>query len=102
MPYRLVTLNFQMDAAKSKSLKKPLGIAFVTMVSLEAAKRIHEDHKYDFKRCSSNPRTSSVSVLLEPHLWTVKFAPPPQDIFWYTILRIIVKRRGVVLGILDR
>lgn len=61
---------------------KPLGIAFVTMGSFEAAKRVHEDHKYDVKKCASHPRISTVSNLLQPHLWTVKFAPPPQDIFW--------------------
>lgn len=75
-------LRVQMEAAKSKSLKKPLGIAFVTMSSLEAAKRIYEDHKYNLTKCSSNPPISSVSGVLQPHLWNVKFAPPPQDIFW--------------------
>ncbi|XKL63810.1 hypothetical protein PGB90_006174 [Kerria lacca] len=74
-------LSIELEAAKAKSLRKPLGIAFVTMVSVDSAKRIYEDHKYDFKKCSSNPKSSSVSELLQPHLWTVKFAPPPQDIF---------------------
>lgn len=79
-----------MEAAKSKSLKKPLGIAFVTMSSLEAAKRIYEDHKYNLTKCSSNPPISSVSGVLQPHLWNVKFAPPPQDIFWYMFSDLLI------------
>ncbi|XP_065225724.1 calcium permeable stress-gated cation channel 1 [Planococcus citri] len=75
-------LRIAMEAAKSKSLKRPLGIAFITLGSVEGAKHVYQDHKYDFKRCSSQPPVTSVSGLLQPQQWTVKFAPPPQDIFW--------------------
>jgi calcium permeable stress-gated cation channel len=66
---------------KQRALKKPLGVAFVTLVSVEAARRIYEDHTPSCK-CAANPSSSSLSRQLQPHNWDVAFAPVPQDIYW--------------------
>lgn len=75
-------LKNKIEQAKAAALTQPLGIAFVTMDSIEAAKRIYEDHKFRWRNCTRNPPLSSMSHLLQPHLWSVTFAPPPNDIFW--------------------
>lgn len=74
-------LRNQVDQERESALKKPLGIAFITLISVEAARKIYDDHKPSYK-CSNNPPTSSVSCHLEPHNWHVRFAPSPKDIYW--------------------
>jgi calcium permeable stress-gated cation channel len=74
-------LNQQVEDEKQRALKKPLGVAFVTLVSVEAARRIYEDHTPSCK-CAANSSSSSLSRQLQPHNWDVAFAPVPQDIYW--------------------
>ncbi|PSN32304.1 CSC1-like protein 2 [Blattella germanica] len=74
-------LRSQVDTERADALKKPVGIAFITLVSVEAAQKVYDDHKPSCK-CSNNPPSSSVSRQLEPHNWQVKFAPSPKDIYW--------------------
>jgi len=74
-------LRNQVDHERATALKKPLGIIFVTLISVEAAQKIYDDHKPSYK-CSNNPPTSSVSCHLKPHNWHVQFAPSPKDIYW--------------------
>lgn len=74
-------LRNQVDQERASALKKPLGIVFITLTSVEAARKIYDDHKPSYK-CSNNPPTSSVSCHLEPHNWRVQFAPSPKDIYW--------------------
>jgi hypothetical protein len=74
-------LASQVDTEKNAALQRPLGVAFVTLASLEAAERVHDDHAPSCK-CSANPSSSSLSRQLEPHNWNVAFAPAPQDIYW--------------------
>ncbi|KAJ4436072.1 hypothetical protein ANN_18699 [Periplaneta americana] len=74
-------LRNQVDEERAAALKKPLGIAFITLLSVEAARKIYDDHRPSCK-CSNNPPTSSVSRQLEPHNWQVRFAPSPKDIYW--------------------
>lgn len=74
-------LGNQVDDERAAALKKPVGIVFVTLVSVEAARKIYDDHRPSCK-CSNNPPTSSVSRQLEPHNWQVRFAPSPKDIYW--------------------
>lgn len=74
-------LRKQVDEERATALKKPLGIAFVTLISVEAAQKIHGDHKRSYK-CSNNPPSSSVSRHLEPQNWSIQFAASPKDIYW--------------------
>ncbi|XP_076331811.1 osmosensitive cation channel TMEM63C-like isoform X3 [Tachypleus tridentatus] len=69
------------DREKSVSLQKPLGIAFVTFQTDTMAEIVYKDHQEQCK-CSTNPPTSSLNCVLDPHNWQVKLAPPPEDIFW--------------------
>lgn len=71
----------QVDEERAAALKKPVGIAFITLISVEAAQKIYNDHKPSYK-CSNNPPSSSVGCHLEPHNWNVQFAPSPKDIYW--------------------
>lgn len=74
-------LRNQVDQERATALKRPLGIAFVTLISVEAAQKIYDDHKPSYK-CSNNPPSSSVSCRLTPHNWHIQFAPSPKDIYW--------------------
>jgi len=74
-------LRNQVDHERAAALRKPLGIAFVTLISVEAAQKIYDDHKRSYK-CSNNPPSSSVSCQLKPHNWHIRFAPSPKDIYW--------------------
>lgn len=74
-------LRNQVDHERAAALRKPLGIAFVTLISVEAAQKIYDDHKPSYK-CSNNPPSSSVSCHLKPHYWVIQFAPSPKDIYW--------------------
>lgn len=76
-------LIFQLEAEKESALKRPLGIAFVTMTTIHAARNVYQDHIYKLSKCGRhNPPTSSVAALLQPYRWRVTFAPSPDDIFW--------------------
>ncbi|XP_025198856.1 CSC1-like protein 2 [Melanaphis sacchari] len=76
-------LKAELEAEKESALKRPLGIAFVTMTTIHSARLIHQDHVYKLSKCGRhNPPTSSVAGLLQPYRWRVTFAPPPDDIFW--------------------
>ncbi|XP_075213125.1 transmembrane protein 63 isoform X2 [Lycorma delicatula] len=74
-------LHAQVEMERATALKRPLGIVFVTMVSLASAKRIYADHGPSCN-CSRNPPSSSVGWRLEPPKWNVRFAPSPRDICW--------------------
>ncbi|XP_059482443.1 CSC1-like protein 2 isoform X2 [Neocloeon triangulifer] len=74
-------LSHAVEDEKEKALKKPLGVAFVTLSTIEEARQIYEDHTTSCK-CAANPSSSSLSRNLQPHVWTVDFAPMPQDIYW--------------------
>ncbi|XP_067007803.2 calcium permeable stress-gated cation channel 1 isoform X2 [Anabrus simplex] len=74
-------INTEVDSERAAALKRPLGIAFVTLVSVSAAQKVYSDHQPTCK-CSHNPPSSSLSRQLEPHQWRVTFAPTPRDIFW--------------------
>ncbi|VVC30694.1 10TM putative phosphate transporter, cytosolic domain,Calcium-dependent channel, 7TM region, putative [Cinara cedri] len=76
-------LKAELEAEKESAKRRPLGIAFVTMTTIHAARLIYQDHIYKLSKCGRhNPPTSSVSGLLQPYRWRVTFAPPPDDIFW--------------------
>nr|CAD7397451.1 unnamed protein product [Timema poppensis] len=55
-----------LEDERTTALKKPLGIAFVTLTSIEAAQKMYADHRPTCK-CENNPSSSSVSRHLEPH-----------------------------------
>ncbi|XP_046676490.1 calcium permeable stress-gated cation channel 1 [Homalodisca vitripennis] len=74
-------LQAQVDLERTTALKRPLGIVFVTLVSLAAAKRVYSDHQLRYG-CTIHPPDSSVSRRLKPHKWKVQFSPSPRDICW--------------------
>ncbi|XP_054283648.1 calcium permeable stress-gated cation channel 1-like isoform X1 [Macrosteles quadrilineatus] len=74
-------LQAQVDLERTTALKRPLGIVFVTLVSIAAAKKIYSDHQRRYA-CLNNLPESSVSRRLKHHRWKVQFAPSPRDICW--------------------
>ena len=66
---------------KARIKTKSIGIAFVTFSRLSDAKQMLKDHQGRCK-CFSNPSSSTLSNLLEPWNWSVRVAPPPEDIYW--------------------
>ncbi|XP_050531559.1 calcium permeable stress-gated cation channel 1 isoform X2 [Daktulosphaira vitifoliae] len=76
-------LKAELETEKESALKRPLGIAFITLTTIHAARLIYQDHVYKLSKCGRhNPPTSTVAGLLQPYRWRVTFAPPPDDIFW--------------------
>ena len=71
----------EVQREKARVKTKSIGIAFVTFKKLADAKQMLMDHRTRC-RCLANPSSSSLSNLLEPWDWTVKMAPPPEDIYW--------------------
>lgn len=90
-------IKHSVEAEKSTLQTKTLGMAFVTFVNLDDAKKVNKDHK---KICHihSSPPTSSLDDILKPNTWDVTFAPPPEDIYWenldslrhFRILKVII------------
>ena len=58
---------------------KPLGIAFVTLIRLEAAQKVYDDHQPSYE-CSNKLLRSSVSCCLKPHNWHIQFNPSPEEV----------------------
>ncbi|XP_067120038.1 calcium permeable stress-gated cation channel 1 [Centruroides vittatus] len=75
------TLTSAVEKEKSFSLLRPLGIAFVTFQNETMAELVYKDHQKRCK-CNTNPPSSSLSRVLNPHDWKVTVAPPPEDILW--------------------
>jgi len=71
----------EVEREKARVKTKSIGIAFVTFRTLSDAKRMLDDHKPRC-RCFSEPPPSTLSNLLEPWHWSVRMAPPPEDIYW--------------------
>lgn len=78
----------EVDSERASAFNKPLGIAFVTLVSTDAAQKVYSDHQISCK-CARNPPSSSLSRQLETYDWNVQFAPSPQDIYWYELINNI-------------
>jgi len=75
------------DQEKAQLQANPIGIAFVTFSNLADAKRINRDHRKWISCLSSNPANSSLDGVLFPSKWDVRFAPPPEDIYWENLNR---------------
>ena len=71
----------EVEREKARVKTKSIGIAFVTFKRLEDAKVMLKDHQARC-RCLSSPPASTLSNLLEPWNWSVRVAPPPEDIYW--------------------
>ncbi|KAK3912707.1 CSC1-like protein 1 [Frankliniella fusca] len=71
----------KVESERMAALKKPLGIAFVTFMSVEAAKMVYRHHRTTLG-CGHDPPPSSLSATLKPGRWHVSFAPSPDDIYW--------------------
>jgi len=72
------------ETEKLQALKRPVGVAFVTFASNMQASKVRKDHRSSW-RCENNPGSSSLSVLLKPHKWSVDFAPRPDEINWQNL-----------------
>jgi len=99
--YREKLKELQADFVRQRenSLHSPLGMAFITLTSINNAKLIFDDHKKNFLiNFSENQPLSTLSASMKPDKWKVWFAPPPKDIYWehlsdkrnWLVLKIIV------------
>lgn len=80
--YRKEEMHYEAEVQREKARikTKSIGIAFVTFTSKEEAKKVLDEHSN--KLCFSNPPASTLSNLLEPWNWSIRIAPPPDDIYW--------------------
>lgn len=69
----------QVEEAQRLALSQPLGIAFVTFGTVEAAERIVLDYERAKIPCSK------YSSELNSYSWKVSFAPDPEDIKWQNL-----------------
>lgn len=69
------------EEERDKALSKPLGIAFVTFKTVEAAEKIVEDYACSARFFLHLP-LSRYSKELGSNQWIVKYAPIPDDINW--------------------
>ena len=76
------TLARQVEDEKARIKTRSIGIAFVTFGSLRDAKQVARDHRARCSGCFANPPHSSLSAVMEPQNWSVRFAPAPEDIYW--------------------
>ena len=67
---------------KEMALKSPLGIAFVTLKTYTMSKEVYDSFKKSFFDFGHQVPESSLSPILKPNKWKVKFAPEPEDIYW--------------------
>ena len=81
------SLRLSLELEKAAMQSNAIGIAFVTFSSLTEAKRIHSDHRKLVSCLSSTPASSSLDTVLSPASWDVRFAPPPEDIYWENLNR---------------
>ena len=87
-------LRSQVEREKARVKTKSIGIAFVTFASAEGARKVASDYTSGvawflkwfsalYNYCFGSPRPkSSMTNLLEPDSWSVRFSPPPDDIYW--------------------
>ena len=80
-------LKQSVEFEKVQLQNKAIGVAFVTFSSLPEAKTVNRDHQRMMRWLRSSPPTSSLDNLLQPHDWSVRFAPPPEDIYWENLSR---------------
>eukprot|EP00095_Tigriopus_kingsejongensis_P009316 snap_masked-scaffold320_size207635-processed-gene-1.8 protein:Tk09316 transcript:snap_masked-scaffold320_size207635-processed-gene-1.8-mRNA-1 annotation:"hypothetical protein L798_12217" len=75
-------LGREVEEEKVRIRTKSIGMAFVTFAELSEAKQVKRDFQAQCYRCFASPPTSSLSSQMEPYNWSVRFAPPPEDIYW--------------------
>ena len=62
-------LTKQFHEEKEKSLKQPIGIAFVTFATLNDAKEVFDSFQRSILQCGFEPPASSLSSILRPKNW---------------------------------
>ena len=75
-------LKNSFEHEKAQAQARSIGMAFVTFSHLSDAKKVNKDHEKLVSCLSSSPSGSSLDTLLTPWRWDVRFAPPPEDIYW--------------------
>eukprot|EP00092_Neocalanus_flemingeri_P037163 GFUD01040453.1.p1 GENE.GFUD01040453.1~~GFUD01040453.1.p1 ORF type:complete len:810 (+),score=66.89 GFUD01040453.1:227-2656(+) len=81
------SLKQSVDSEKIQLQSKAIGVAFVTFANLSEAKKVNKDHQKIVSCLNSNPPSSSLDNLLKQSSWDVRFAPPPEDIYWENLNR---------------
>ena len=78
-------LREEFETEKEKALSKPLGMAFITFETHQMAKSVHDKFN-EFSLFGYKPNIPKTNIFLEkeddPKRWTVRYAPPPDDIYW--------------------
>lgn len=72
----------EVEVEREHVLSKPLGIAFATFKSIDMAERVVGDYRFTAKVLQQTPQ-SKYSRKLKSKQWIVKFAPLPDDLYWY-------------------
>jgi len=80
-------LQHKVESEKFQLPSKAIGVAFITFAYLGDAKMVNKDHRKLISCLSSNPPSSSLDNLLRQSSWDVRFAPPPEDIYWENLNR---------------
>jgi len=79
-------LKDRVEEEQSSLHTKSIGVAFITFSSLGMAETVKKDHK-KFLCVRATPPSSSLQGQLRPDKWEIRFAPPPEDIYWENLNR---------------
>lgn len=79
---RETSLRMQVEKEQTNLHKKSIGVAFVTFSNLQTAEAVKRDFQRKMLFLKASPQQSSLQKELRPDNWEVRFAPPPEDIYW--------------------
>ena len=79
------SLKEKFETEKEKALSKALGMAFITFETHQMAKSVHDQFN-SFSLFGYKPTIPKTNIFVEnednPKYWNVRYAPPPDDIYW--------------------
>ena len=78
-------LTAEVEREKLRIRTKSIGIAFVTFTRLSGAKRVRSEFGLKCYCRRKQPSHSSLDDKLKPCKWGMRFAPPPEDIYWQNL-----------------
>ncbi|VDP46215.1 unnamed protein product [Schistosoma margrebowiei] len=76
-------LQKEIEKQYETTIKKPIGIAFITFSTKYAAAYVCKEYRNICRRLIISIKSStSTSSVLKSHMWSVDFAPVPSNIIW--------------------
>ena len=77
-------LKEEFEREKNIALESPIGMAFITFETHQMAKTVYDTFNGSSMFCCKPvlPKTTLSLEEDDPRNWSVRYAPPPDDIYW--------------------